>query len=573
MTATSTAVSQVLHSIESFDTVVQHQEEHLSGGHTTHDANCNPARIQMELNNLQMGIQKLLQLQPSPQTFAPIIAKLVDAGSHITRFPSLVMIISFFAGTLIERGGHAPEESALAYVSSLERIINEAHDFMVTNPAAVQAMRQEQARGGQGGHGGHGHSHEGGHGHSHGGHDDEEEEEEEDSHHGHSHAGGDHGHSHGDHGHAHGGHDEEEVEDDHHGHSHAGGDHGHSHGDHGHAHGGHDEEECEDDDHEHHGHSHDHGHAHGDHAHAHGGHDEEECEDDDHDHHGHSHAGGDHGHAQGGDDHGHAHGGDDHGHSHGGGHGHAAHGPPDPELEGQEAYEILGRMCPPSALFLGTNPATYRKLSRKPELLAKMDKLRWTSGGLKMLHSLVSVLYNEKVVIIHPEEKRGFVVKMSGVSDNHQFHAILMDLLCGLPDDQKLQGTRPSPAVVECMTNPDGPQMMGGQIQGLWDMCHWTVTRMPADAGFEVSKSFVWGEGVPADISKFHGERVVILRRPLYTRSWNCVRVFGPLAAEVKLERVMPAEEVEKYLASFQAATQEEQTEADTFIASSVGDN
>lgn len=549
MTQLATSLSQVLLSIEAFTSTVQHQEEHLSGGHTTHDLNCNPERIQLDLNSLQSSLARLLQAEPSPAALSPIVSKLVEAGNRITRFPSLVMILSFFAGSLVERGGVANEEASLMYVSTLERVINEAYQFTQDHPEAVEKLNEDHGHS-HGGGDDHGHSH-GGHGHAHGGHDDEEEEEEcsdeEHDHHGHSHAHGGHGHSHagGDHGHSHGGHDdhdEEECSDEEH-------DHGHSHGGHGHAHGGHD----------------DHGHSHaGGHDHSHGGHDDHGHSHGGHDDHGHSHGG--HGHG-GHDDHGHSHGGhDDHGHSHGGhgGHGHS-HAAPEPEPEGQEAFEALGRMSPPSSLFLSAAPAAaFGKLARKAELLDKMSDLRWKSPGLKMLHGIVSVLMNEKVVVIHPEEKKGYVVRISGVSDNHQLHTILRDVLCGLGEGERLQGTRPSPDVMECLTNPKAPQQLSKQISGEWDMIHWVAALgKPEEVNI---KDFIWGEGVPADISKFRGERVVLLRRPVYNRGWNCVRVFRPLAAQVKLERVMTPEEVQKYLADFQGATEEEKAAARSFI-------
>ena len=182
-----------------------------------------------------------------------------------------------------------------------------------------------------------------------------------------------------------------------------------------------------------------------------------------------------------------------------------------------------------------------------------------------MLHSLVSAPHEERFVVIHTEEKKGFVITASGVADNHQFHTILMSVLCTLPEADRLQGKPIDPSVHETMTRSDRPQSLPEHIHGEWDMSHWTIRLLPQGTLFDLSnmdRTSIWGEGVPNDINKFRGERIILLQPPLYDRTWSCVRVFAPLRASVNVEHIMTPGEVQKYLDDFSTATEEEKKKA-----------
>ena len=222
----------------------------------------------------------------------------------------------------------------------------------------------------------------------------------------------------------------------------------------------------------------------------------------------------------------------------------------------------MGRMCPPSAHFIGAHGVARTKIAKKVQLLEKLSKLRWTGGGTKMLYSLLSVLSKEKLVVIHREEKKGYILNISGIADNHQLQTLLLGSLCGLSDAEKLSGNPPAPRVLDTLKNPDAPQSVEDNIIGPWQLEHWTAAVLPIASIEDVNKTSVSGEGIPADISNFRGERVLLLRRAVKQNSWGTVRVFGPLAADVTVERVLTAEEVEKYLADFTSATEEEKATA-----------
>jgi len=206
-----------------------------------------------------------------------------------------------------------------------------------------------------------------------------------------------------------------------------------------------------------------------------------------------------------------------------------------------------------------------------PETMEKINKLRWLSGGLKMLHSLLTVLDDEKLVVIHTEEEKGYVVSISGVTDNHQLQILLADVLMNLPEvGDRVSGEPYSAGIVDVCKNAKAPQACPESVLGKWEMGHWTAHGYAIASFDDISKTTVWGEGVPADINKFNGERIVLLSKPMVQRSWNCVRTFSPLGASVVVQKVLKKEEIQKYLADFGAASQEQRQKAYQEILESV---
>lgn len=140
----------------------------------------------------------------------------------------------------------------------------------------------------------------------------------------------------------------------------------------------------------------------------------------------------------------------------------------------------------------------------------------------------MQVLGDEPVLVLHPEEGKGFEVRISGLADDFQLHTLLADALIDPPEDGWITGRRPSEAEVEAARG--GPIPMDG-------------------AAF-----WVCNEGVPADIPEFDGRRVVLLGRPPYERSWSPGRKFPDMTGDLRVERVLPTVEVRDLLGRVAAA-------------------
>ncbi len=160
-----------------------------------------------------------------------------------------------------------------------------------------------------------------------------------------------------------------------------------------------------------------------------------------------------------------------------------------------------------------------------PAARAELRDLRAQLGeeaeGEYWVKVMLGVLHEEPFVAIEPGERRGLIGAMSGVAENFQLHTLLMDAF-GL-----VSGS------VAAVAIGDGPQQTGETVTGAWDMTSY------AGAG---SEHWIWGEGTPADIPILDGHRVIVLRPPSYSRTWQSQRTFDVLAASLNARPLEPGE-------------------------------
>jgi hypothetical protein len=65
-----------------------------------------------------------------------------------------------------------------------------------------------------------------------------------------------------------------------------------------------------------------------------------------------------------------------------------------------------------------------------------------------LLSKLLVVLDDADLLVLHPETRRGFVVRIAGICHNFQLHTLLADALIGDPAQGLLPGVRPDPRAV-----------------------------------------------------------------------------------------------------------------------------
>ncbi|MBY0460571.1 MAG: hypothetical protein K2V38_24915, partial [Gemmataceae bacterium] len=183
----------------------------------------------------------------------------------------------------------------------------------------------------------------------------------------------------------------------------------------------------------------------------------------------------------------------------------------------------------------------------RPELLERSEAENAASGSGSFLTDILRVLDDELLVVLHPGERKGFEVRISGVADNFQLHTLLAGELIG-PD--RLSGKKPNAAVVAIARGAAEPSI-GLSAKGSFNLWNWTGLRpdgtLPTGQT-EGSDHWVWNEGTPADIRLFEGVRVVLLGPPPYDRGWNAGRRFAHLTAELTVERTLTAGQVSDWL-------------------------
>jgi hypothetical protein len=200
-----------------------------------------------------------------------------------------------------------------------------------------------------------------------------------------------------------------------------------------------------------------------------------------------------------------------------------------------------------------------RALARsRPRLLELSREADRAAGYNSFLSDMLRVLDDERLVVLHPGERKGYEVRMSGVADNFQLHTLLAGELIGDPADGRLTGEKPDPAVVAVARGARTDGRL--HATGAFNLWNWQGLRpdgtLPTgqNAG---SEHWVWNEGKPADVRPFEGVRVVLLGPPPYARSWTAGRRFPFLPAEFAAERILTPDEVSGWLARIAAAPRE----------------
>ncbi|GHC80226.1 hypothetical protein GCM10007079_19030 [Nocardiopsis terrae] len=183
---------------------------------------------------------------------------------------------------------------------------------------------------------------------------------------------------------------------------------------------------------------------------------------------------------------------------------------------------------------------TRRDPSLHAELVAIANQLSDLLTEFDQLRALLRMAEVTSALVMDRHSRRAFRVLFDGIGDNFQLHTLLADALIG-PRGQGLPGEPPDPRWTASFR--DGPVDPAAQtVWGWWNMV--------AHDG-----SWIWNEGVPAEIPTIDGEHVLVLDEQPYPRSWNAGRrhsqVHGWLEVESELspqeadlwwKRVAPAE-------------------------------
>jgi len=176
--------------------------------------------------------------------------------------------------------------------------------------------------------------------------------------------------------------------------------------------------------------------------------------------------------------------------------------------------------------------------------------------NLAALRMLLQILEHEMIVVLHPETEQGYLISIDGITDNYQLHILLSDALIvekkGILFSKGprfgIQGKRPPKEVVEVMQG-DGPQCIETPSIGTWNLYHWTAVgedgKLPENPE---AQDWIWNEGIPADILKLEGNRIVLLGEPKYFRSWKTCRSIDALKGKIEIQKVMTRSEVTDWM-------------------------
>jgi len=189
------------------------------------------------------------------------------------------------------------------------------------------------------------------------------------------------------------------------------------------------------------------------------------------------------------------------------------------------AWAGLGSMCLSLIGLLSASPAARRAARSHPTLLPRLEEIAEVSESevlqhLRFLIMVVRVLDGEELVVLHPEQRRGYRVRIGGILNLCQLNTLLAGALVGDPAEGWLRGRRPDPRVVAAARDgPVDPDAV--HAPACFDLFDWKGLR--TDGTLEPRRA-LWHTALPADIPLFGPSRVVLLCKAAIKQEWNAGR-------------------------------------------------
>ncbi|MES0832911.1 hypothetical protein [Nocardiopsis tropica] len=177
--------------------------------------------------------------------------------------------------------------------------------------------------------------------------------------------------------------------------------------------------------------------------------------------------------------------------------------------------------------------ASVRALVRRTpslhaELMAIANQLSDLLNEFDEVRALLRMTEATSALVMDRHSQRAFRVLFDGIGDNFQLHTLLADALVG-PRGQGLAGDPPDPRWVAAFRDSD-PDPAAQTVRGWWNLVAHDGT-------------WVWNEGVPAEIPTVDGEPVLVLDEQPYPRSWNAGRRHPQVRGWLEVESELPREE------------------------------
>lgn len=187
----------------------------------------------------------------------------------------------------------------------------------------------------------------------------------------------------------------------------------------------------------------------------------------------------------------------------------------------------------------------------RQDLLEAVSALEEDVEELLFLSQIMRVLPDQKMLAIHPGQRRGFRVEVQEVTTNLELFVLLADAIVGDPKKGLLEGRRPSAKAIAALLDPDHAPKKPPEVPLPWHLSNWTALRPDGtlpDPDDQRSKNWIWFEGVPLDIVPFEGERVLLFQKPIMPRALEVEASFETLTPRVTLASKLGRAEVDRLL-------------------------
>ncbi len=180
-----------------------------------------------------------------------------------------------------------------------------------------------------------------------------------------------------------------------------------------------------------------------------------------------------------------------------------------------------------------------------PELVRRLRSIASMHTRCRHLSGLLSVVDDEAVVVLMPQEFRGWRFAVRGLADLGQFHLLFADHLpeSGL-DARFADACRYEPVDPDCSTATAKYQFYAPAALG-------SDGSLPA--GFAGNEHWQWEHQSFGTMPRVNGERVLLAGPPPYPRQWLVGRRYAAVAGEMELLEVMSESTVRERLSDLGA--------------------
>jgi hypothetical protein len=212
-----------------------------------------------------------------------------------------------------------------------------------------------------------------------------------------------------------------------------------------------------------------------------------------------------------------------------------------------EAWQRLHEIWPGAIALLSVDPQARAEARDLAPIAERVEDVHEAAGWLR---AMLSVLDDEPYVAIEPATRTGIVGRMSGIVENFQLNTLLMD---EFPRDAEPRVSKSAVAVAR----GNGPQQIDEDVTGVWNLYGYGALVAggeladPTDRAY--SDTWIWNEGMPADIPLLDGHRVILIGPASYERSWPAQRMFLKLPARLTAD-LLDAAAVGDWLTKIEAA-------------------
>jgi len=210
------------------------------------------------------------------------------------------------------------------------------------------------------------------------------------------------------------------------------------------------------------------------------------------------------------------------------------------------AWQRLHEVWPGAIAMFSVDPEARAEAQDLVPIAERIEDVHEAAGWLR---AMLTVLHDEPYVAIEPQTRTGVVGRISGIVENFQLCTLLMD---EFPRDEP----RVSKAAV-AVARGDGPQQIDETVTGVWNLFTYEALQpggeLPDAADLALSHTWIWNEGMPADIPVLDGHRVILLGPAAYSRQWKAQRMFLRLPARLTAD-LLGDDAVGAWLAKIEAA-------------------